>query len=268
MNTLSFLAQHGNLISVTVAGTGPTVILLHGFPLDHRMWQSQLKSLAKGYQVIAPDLRGFGRSSLSAHSYSIAELADDMELIRQHFASDKQISLVGLSMGGYVAFEYWKRHGQHLSSMILASTKPTADNDAAREARYDMSAKAKKVGGWSAVSAMLEKLLSTTSLAQPSEIADLTTQIMRDCTPDAIAAAQHAMARRQDFTCHLPSIQTPTLVLTGQHDVIAPPDETARWAARMANCQFETIPGAAHLSPLESPVEFNQHVVDFLQSVT
>lgn len=267
MNTLSFLAQHGNLVSVTVAGTGPTVMLLHGFPLDHRMWLSQLTSLAKEYQVIAPDLRGFGRSSLSEQSYSIADLADDVELVRQHFASQKRISLVGLSMGGYVAFEYWKRHGQHLSSMILASTKPTVDNEAARAARYAMSATAKKDGGWSAVSAMLEKLLSTTSLAQPSEIANFIAQIMRDCTPAAIAAAQHAMAERQDFSCHLPFLETPTLVLAGQHDVIAPPDQTEQWAARIADAQFRTIPGAAHLSPVECPDEFNRFVFEFLQSV-
>lgn len=266
MNSISFLAQHGHLISVTAAGTGPTIMLLHGFPLDHRMWLSQLATLSKTHHVIAPDFRGFGGSSLSESSYSLSDLADDVELVRQHLAPERPISLIGLSMGGYVAFEYWQRHGQHLSSLVLVSTKPTADSEAARESRYAMAAQAEKLGTWPAVAGMLEKLLSPELLAQGDEIVRATQQMMRDGRPEAIAAAQQAMAIRQDFTRHLPEIAIPTLILTGQHDKIAPPDETARWSAKIPNSHFDCLTGVAHLSPLETPVEFNQRVLSFLPS--
>ena len=84
MNRLSFLAARGNLISVTIAGEGLPLILLHGFPLDHRLWLPQLDYLSNHYRVIAPDLRGFGQSTLTEEPYSLGDLADDIEQVRKH----------------------------------------------------------------------------------------------------------------------------------------------------------------------------------------
>ncbi len=264
MNQLSFLAARGNLIHVTIAGQGSPLILLHGFPLDHRQWLPQLESLSAHYRVIAPDLRGFGRSSLNEAGYTIADLADDVEQVRMHLAADDPLALCGLSMGGYVALEYWRRHASRLSSLILSNTKPDGDSPTALAARQAMIDSAQQHGSWEAVSPMLTKLLTQTHNEAHGELFDCVQQMLRDCSIEGLVAAQQAMSGRTDFIASLPAIQIPTLVITGEQDSIAPPAATRKWAAVLPDGQCHVIPGAAHVTPLESPAEFNRLVHQFL----
>jgi 3-oxoadipate enol-lactonase len=267
MHTLSLLAPRGNTLSVTAAGHGMPLFLLHGFPLDHLMWSGQLQRLSKDFRVIAIDLRGFGKSSLDAPSYSIIDLADDVEFVRSHLAANERITLCGLSMGGYVAFEYWRRHGQHLAGLVLANTKPDADSEQAKSGRLQMAAVAQSQGAWPAISGMLEKLLSKVHQQPGSEVYRQVEQIMRGCRAEAISAAQHAMANRADFVPHLAAIDVPTLVLTGEQDQIAPPEATRHWASSLPSARFIVLPEAAHLTPLEAGHEFARHVTEFMQSL-
>lgn len=267
MNKLSFLARRGNLISVTVAGEGMPLILLHGFPLDHRLWLQQFDCLSKNYCVIAPDLRGFGQSTLTEEPYSMADLAEDIEQTRQHLTDNQPVALCGLSMGGYVAFEYWRCYPKSLTALILANTKPEADTDQGRAARQAMSEQAHQLGGWQAVSKMLPKLLSEKHLNQGGSQFHAVEQMLRACSADAVSSAQRAMAERADFIAMLPALSTPTLVITGEEDTIAPPTATRKWAAVIPNSQCHVLAGAAHLTPLEQPQQFNQLVHEFLGSL-
>ncbi|MEZ6075883.1 MAG: alpha/beta hydrolase [Pirellulaceae bacterium] len=122
------------------------LILLHGFPLDHRLWLQQIDYLSKNYYIIAPDLRGFGQSTLTEEPYSMADLAEDVEQVRQHMTDDQPVALCGLSMGGYVAFEYWRHYSKSLTALILANTKPEEDTDQGRAARRAMSERAHQLG--------------------------------------------------------------------------------------------------------------------------
>lgn len=267
MNTNSFLAARGNLISVTVQGAGTPLVLLHGFPLDHRQWLPQLEQLSAHYRVIAPDLRGFGQSTLTEQVYSIAELAEDVEQVRQHYCPQERIILCGLSMGGYVAFEYWRHHAANLLGLILVNTKPDADTAEARVGRQQMSAIARQAGGWQAVSGMLPKLLSAQQLSERGSAYQATEHMLRTCSVDAICQAQQALAARADFIVKLPAIETPTMVITGSEDSIAPPESTRKWAAVIPNSSCHVIPDAAHLTPLEAPDQFNTLVHSFVQSL-
>lgn len=264
MNTLSFLAPSGNLVSLTVAGQGPPLILLHGFPLDHRQWQEQLTGLAEYFRVIAPDLRGFGKSTLAAQPHSMADLADDVEQVRKHLAGDGQIALCGLSMGGYVAFEYWRRHAQHLSALVLTNTKPEADDEQGKAGRQAMVDQAQQSGSWAAVSAMLSKQLSKAHQQERGHVFLSLERMLKSCSVEAVCSAQRAMANRADFTTSLPRLNTPTLVIAGEEDPITPPAATRKWAAVMPHSQCHVVAGAAHLTPLEQPEQFNSLVRDFL----
>ncbi|MEO8268987.1 MAG: alpha/beta fold hydrolase [Aureliella sp.] len=266
MNRLSFLAARGNLISVTIAGEGTPLILLHGFPLDHRLWLQQLDCLSAHYRVIAPDLRGFGQSTLTEEPYSMADLAEDVEQVRLHLTDDQPIAVCGLSMGGYVAFEFWRRYSRSLTALILANTKPQADTEHARAARYAMIEQARQLGSWHAIAGMLPKLLSEHHLSERGSQFCAAEEMLRACTTDALSSAQSAMAERTDFIALLPSLATPTLVITGQEDSIAPPDATRKWAAVMPNSQCHVLADAAHLTPIEQPQQFNRLVHDFLES--
>lgn len=267
MKPISFMATSGNHISVTANGAGTPLVLLHGFPLDHRQWLPQLERLSAHYRVIAPDLRGFGQSTLTEQAYSIAELAADVEQVRQHFCPQERIVLCGLSMGGYAAFEYWRHHAANLLGLILVNTKPDADTAEARAARQQMSALARQAGSWPAVSGMLPKLLSAHQLTERGPAYQATEQMLKACSVDAICQAQQALAARADFIVKLPAIETPTMVITGSEDSIAPPESTRKWAAVIPNSSCHVISGTAHLTPLEAPDQFNDLVHSFVQSL-
>ncbi len=259
------ITSSGATLSVKASGTGPVVFLLHGFPLDHRMWLPLIETLRGQYHCIALDLRGFGGSTLDG-DYSLADLAEDIECIRARLAQNQQINLVGLSMGGYVALEYWHRYGQHLNSLTLANTKPSADDPAGSAARLEMAQSAISQGAWSAVSPMLSRLLPAKTLE--TNIGDCVREMMRAASSDAVAAAQRAMARRREFTELIPSVRTPTLVITGELDPIAPPDATRQWSAAIPNCIYREISTSGHLTPLEKPNEFRTILTGFLNGLS
>ncbi len=264
-NRISILAPDGAELSVAAAGQGPTLMLLHGFPLDHRLWMHQIENLSANFHVIAPDLRGFGKSTSPA-GFSIAQLAADCEFIRQKLAPDAPLVLGGLSMGGYVALEYWAQYSHRLSGLVLSHTKPQGDDEPVRAKRLEMADAVLQRGTWEAVAEMLPKLISPATAGSRPQVVELVRDMMRSQPPQTIAAAQHAMAQRRDFLDQLPRIDVPVLVITGQDDPLAPPDSTARWAEIIPRQQFHAIPTAGHLSPLETPREFEALLEPFLQS--
>ncbi len=262
-NSIQILGPRGNSLSVQAAGEGQSLFLLHGFPLDHRMWQYQLEGLSDRLHVVAVQMRGFGSSTLGEPQFSLAELAQDVDFLRQHLAGGQAIWLAGLSMGGYVALEYWRQFPNQLRGLILSNTKPTADNESAKAGRVAMGEKALAEGTWAAVEPMYGKLLSEQSIASKPELPALVKSMMQNVAPATIAAAQNAMAQRREFTDQLPTIQLPTLVISGQSDTIAPAAEGQAWSSRIPNASFLVVPNTAHLSPLESPDVFNQAMLKF-----
>ena len=263
-NSIQILGPRGNTLSVQAVGEGQTLFLLHGFPLDHRMWQFQLKGLRDRLHVVAVHLRGFGTSTLDEPEFTLAELAQDVEFLRQHLAGGDSIWLAGLSMGGYVALEYWRQFSKHLRGLILCNTKPTADDETGKTGRRSMAQKALSHGAWAAVEPMYDKLLSEQTVESKPEIAALVKSMMESVAPATVSAAQNAMAQRRDFTELLPTIRLPTLVVAGESDPIAPAADAQAWASKIPNASIVVIPNTAHLSPLEDPTKFNEVVFRFL----
>ncbi len=263
-NSIQILGPRGNTLAVSASGTGHSLFLLHGFPLDHRMWQPQLAGLSDRFHVVAVHLRGFGASTLDEASYSLADLAQDIEFLRHHLAGDKPIYVAGLSLGGYVALEYWRQFPDALRGLILSNTKPTADSDAARSGRLSMAQQALESGTWEAVQPMLEKMLCQQTFDSKLAVVELVKAMMCDARPTAVAAAQHAMAARRDFSDLLAAIRVPTLVIAGEADPIAPASDTAAWAKQIPDSKLAVIASTGHLSPLESPAAYNQALLNFL----
>ncbi len=268
-NSIQILGPRGNTLAVQAAvqaaSEGRTLFLLHGFPLDHRLWQYQLEGLSDRFHVVAIQMRGFGASTLDEPEFTLAELAQDVEFLRQHLAGGQTIWLAGLSMGGYVALEYWRQFASQLRGLILCNTKPNADNDNAKAGRLAMAQKALAEGTWAAVEPMFGKLLSEQTVASKPEVKELVKTMMQEVAPATISAAQNAMAQRRDFTEYLPSIHTPTLVIAGATDPIAPAEEGAVWSSKIEGASFVTIPDSAHLSPLENPDAFNAALASFIR---
>jgi len=266
-HAIQLVAPNGNTLAITTAGSGKTVFLLHGFPLDSRMWQHQLPVLARSFHVVTVDFRGFGQSTCEGQAFSLSDLAEDVEFVRQHLASEQPIALIGLSMGGYVALEYWHTYSHRLAGLVLSNTKPSADNEEAKAGRQKMAADALQSGTWPAVAPMFGKLLAEKTIREDQATANLVQDMMPSVPAKTVAAALRAMAARHDFTDQLARIRVPTLVITGQFDAISSPESNRQWSQALPDARLEIIDEAGHLPPLESPQSYNSALLSFLNKV-
>ena len=254
----------GHTLMIRTYGWGQPLVLLHGFPLDAMIWRPCCEALvAAGFQVFTPDLRGFGESSDITEPLSIADLADDIEQMRRVLIGNDKIILGGLSLGGYVAFEYWRKHSERVRALILSNTKPQADTEEAKQGRLAMADKAIQESTWSAVSPMLSKLLSAHTLEHDSSTTQVIKTMMSEVPASTVAAIQHAMADRADFSQQLHAIRIPTLIVTGEHDPISPPKENREWGAKIPNSRIEILSGAAHLPQVEATEALCDVMIDF-----
>lgn len=266
---MSLISIGTGSLNVVDEGHGPPILLVHGFPLDHTMWRGQISDLSRNFRVLAPDLRGFGTSSPitgDAAVVTMAQFADDLAALLSALQVTEPVTLCGLSMGGYIAWQFAARHADKLAHLILCDTKAAADTKEGAEGRQKLAAKVLTEGSQVAAEAMLPKLFSKRSLDSQAEGVEATRQVILHTSPPAIAAALRGMAAREDFTSRLMTMSIPTLVLCGAEDVITPASEMRTMAASIPNAEYVEIPAAGHMAPLEAPAAVNQAVRKFLNS--
>jgi len=240
-------------------GTGPAVVLLHGFPLDATMWRAQLDGLSARWTVIAPDLRGFGKSR-PASPFTIEDLADDVhELLAQTGVLPCVVG--GLSMGGYVSFAYARRHGADLRGLLLIDTRAEADTPEARENRLKMIEKC-RAGGARAVADEMEPRMTGPDC--PPEVRTALRAMMESCPVDTIEYALMAMRQRDDYRAALTSIAVPALIIVGANDVITPPSLAQSMHQAIPGSQLCIIERAGHMAPMENPAAVNAAIDGFM----
>jgi 3-oxoadipate enol-lactonase len=248
-------------------GVGRVMLFVHGFPLDHSMWQAQIDELSRDYRVLAPDLRGFGASPLGDGEVTMRRYADDLALLLNRLDIHEKIIFCGLSMGGYIAWQFWQKYAVRVAALVVCDTRAGADTPEARTGRAMLAARVLANGPRAAADAMLPKLFGPESEhSHPAAIAATRAVILRNSAA-GIAAALEGMAKRPDVTDMLGGIAIPTLVVVGEHDAISPPAEMRGIADRIPGAEFILIPGAGHMSPLENPRDFNAALHRFLQRI-
>jgi 3-oxoadipate enol-lactonase len=241
------------------------LLLIHGFPLDHRLWDGQLAGLSSLLRVIAPDLRGHGRSEMPPGPYSMDLHADDMAGLLDHLKIQKAV-VAGLSMGGYIAFAFWRRHASRVQALILADTRAEPDTPQARANRDASIAGVKETGAEAFAQGMLPRLLAPVNLANPG-LSERALRIMASQPVAGTIAALGALRDRPDSRPTLPTINVPTLVLVGQQDSLTPPADGRVMAAAIPNADLAIVPRAGHLSPLENAREVNKLMRAFLREL-
>jgi 3-oxoadipate enol-lactonase len=251
-------------LNVVERGTGTPLLLVHGFPLDHSMWQGQQGGLADICRVIAPDLRGFGQSDVTPGKVTMQQLADDMAALLDALGIKQPIVFCGLSMGGYVAWQFALQHAERLAKLILCDTRAVADSAEAAEGRKKTAERVLAEGPQVVAEAMLPKLFSPNGNVRDKPWVTQTRDVIMRTSPAGIAAALLGMAERPDVTSQLPAIDTPALVLCGQHDVISPPAEMREIANKLPHARFVEIARAGHMAPLEQPGAVNAAIREFL----
>ena len=263
--TMPSLSLEDGKLDLHYRDSGPghdAVVLLHGFPFTSELWEPQVHELARRYRLIAPDFRGFGDSGLPG-PYSLDRLADDIAEILSDLGLERVV-LGGLSMGGYVAFAFYRRHPEYLLGLILSDTRPEADSEETKQNRARMAALARQAGSAAVADEMLPGLLSRTTRSERPEIANTLHAMISSAAPEAIAAALSAMAERGDSRSLLPDIDVPVLVMGGADDSLTPAAEMRAWAAEIPTAQTAFIEGAGHVANLERPGEFNNLIADFV----
>jgi 3-oxoadipate enol-lactonase len=251
-------------LNVVEAGRGVPLLLVHGYPLDHSMWQGQIDGLADVCRVIAPDLRGFGASGVTAGTVTMEKMADDLAELLDALTIREPIVFCGLSMGGYVAWQFALRHRQRLAKLILCDTRAVADSPDAAAGRLKTADKVVAEGAAVAAEALITKLFGPATYQQQPQIVEATRQVILRTKPEGIAAALRGMAQRPDVTSRLKELDVPALVICGEHDGISPPNEMRQIAAAMPKARYVQIDGAGHMSPLERPEAVNAAVREFL----
>lgn len=255
----------GVTLALDARGDGPLLLLLHGFPLDRTMWAHQVATLSR-WRRIAPDLRGAGASDAPEVGYSMAAYADDLARLLDRLHVERAV-VAGMSMGGYVAFEMWRRHRERIMGLILVDTRAEGETADGRRRRDEMIAAARSGGAAAIADRMLPLLLGrSTRQAQPLLVQQVREMIHRTPVPGLVGALS-AMRDRPDATSLLASIDVPTLVIVGEEDEVTPPPLSRAMAAAIPGAAVTAIPGAGHLSPLEASTAVTRVMAAFLEAV-
>jgi 3-oxoadipate enol-lactonase len=251
-------------LHIVERGAGKPILLVHGFPLDHSMWNAQFERLSDRARVIAPDLRGFGGSRSAGGAASIEQMADDLDALLSALEIDEPIVLCGLSMGGYVAFQFWRKYAARLRGLILCDTRSVGDTPEGAQGRLKQAETVLSEGTVALAAAMLPKLFAPSTCERQPEIVEEQRQVILNGDRVGIAAALRAMAARPDVSDYLPRITIPSLVIVGQHDAISPAAEMRSLAQAMPRAEFVVLPDCGHMSPLENPQAFHNAALAYL----
>jgi len=243
-------------------GEGEPIVLVHGFPLDSRMWEAQIAEISGSRRLIAPDLRGFGRSS-DASPFSVESLADDLHALLSDLGALPCV-LGGLSMGGYVSLAYAYQYPGDLRGLMLVDTKAEGDSAEQKEGRGKMIELVRQQGSRAVAEQMLPRMLAKGTPKSRPAVAQALMSIMEACPPITIEHALLAMRDRPDQTPNLPAIAVPTLIVVGDADAITPVSVAQSMQKQIPRAQLAVIKGAGHMSPMEQPVQVNQTMARFL----
>jgi pimeloyl-ACP methyl ester carboxylesterase len=247
-------AAEGTEDTASTAGAGLPLVLLHGFPLDHRMWLAAAEQVAGGRTVLAVDLPGAGPGadpvlpqppSIEAAADAVADALADAGVSRAVVA--------GLSMGGYVALALLDRHPGRVAGLGLVDTKSTADAPEARANRLRIADEAERGATVDPVRPMATTLVGETTRASRPEVAEQVAAWIDEQSPAAVAWAQRAMAARPDRTAVLAGWAGPVTVVVGDEDTVTPLDAARHMAQAAPQAQLVVVPRAGHLSALEQP---------------
>jgi pimeloyl-ACP methyl ester carboxylesterase len=246
-----------------VLGSGPPVVLLHPFPANHNLWKPAAQALITRYRVILPDLRGHGESgvgegpaTMEKHAADIARVLDHEEVRRAAFA--------GVSIGGYVLFEFWRKYRTRVDALVLCNTKAQADTPEARAVRLQAATFVMERGTELFFGSMIPKLMGNTTRDTRPDLVEGALRMMRTMSPEDVAMVQRGMAERQDSVETLKTINVPTMLVTGDEDSLTGVGEAELMRQNISGSEIKLIAKAGHYSPWEQPEEVGKLLRQFL----
>jgi len=249
----------GQPARVREMGSGPPIVLVHGYPLDGAMWSGVARALAPRFRIIKPDLPGRGDTAAPSEG-RLEDYADFVTAILDRAGG--RAGLAGFSMGGYVALAVARRGHPALGALALVDTRASADDAAGKAKRDEAIATVRAQGAGAIADAMLPRLATEASLAR-GDLAERIRRIMLRQKPETIEGDLAAMRDRPDSRDALSGISVPTLVVVGEADALTPPADSDAMAAAIPGARLVRIPDAGHLTPMERPGPVSAALGDF-----
>lgn len=244
----------------------PAIILIHGFPLNKTMWNKQVEVLKDEYRVIAYDIRGHGNSDIGDENFSMALFVTDLLSLMDALKIDKTI-LCGFSMGGYIVLNAVENYPDRFTALLLCDTTCTADKPEAKEKRLTAIESIREKGLEAYAEESLKKLFSRISFTKHQEEIAIVRDMIIKTSKQSLYTTLHALTERKETCIRLHEIKVPVLILVGKEDEITPPDVALSMHEKIKGSILKEIAQAGHLSNLENPNEFNQHLTGFLSSI-
>lgn len=244
-------------------GTGPAIVLVHGYPFNRTMWDEQVAALRDKYRVIRPDLRGHGESETSEEPATMSLMAQDVASLMDLLGVDRAV-IGGLSMGGYVTLAFHQLFASRVEKLVLADTRAEADTEENKKVRAEQAQKILAEGMAGIADAMLPKLLAPETVSKRPEVVKRVRDMILQTKPEGAAAALGGMAVREDQTGRLAHINVPTLILVGREDAITPVADSEKMQPAIAGSRLIVFDNAGHVSNIEQPEQFNRALISFL----
>jgi 3-oxoadipate enol-lactonase len=253
-------------IAYWVLGDGPPVVLLHPFPAHHEFWLPVANTLGARYRLILPDLRGHGDSEVGEGPATMEKHAADVALVMDDVDAGRA-PLIGVSIGGYILFEFWRRYRGRVAALGLCNTKAAADTPDARAGRLQVANDVLERGTEPFFQAQIPRMLAKTTLETRPDLADGALRMMRKMSPEDVAQVQRGMAERPDSVDTSKTINVPTLLVTGEEDILTGINDAELMRQHVAGSQLRVIPKAGHYSAWEQPQEASRILRQFLDGL-
>ena len=235
-----------------------TLLLLHAFPLNSRMWEPQKALADGGWRVIAPDLtQGSASSTMDDFAGAVVDVLDGLHI--------EDVVLCGCSMGGYLALALTRLAERYVRGLILVDTRAQADTPEAIENRKKVLQVLDEKGTAAVVEDMIPKLLGETTQRTRPDVVERIRAIGLANAKESVAGMVRALMTRSDSTPLLPKIHVPTLIVVGAEDTITPPAMSEQMHAAIGGSELVIMDRVGHLSSFEDPASFNGTVSTFLE---
>jgi 3-oxoadipate enol-lactonase len=248
------------------SANSPTIIFIHGFPLNKLMWDKQIEILKETYRVIAYDIRGHGNTDVGNDNFSIELFVNDLLCLMDVMKIDKTI-LCGFSMGGYIALNAIENHPERFNALLLCDTTCAADKPEAKEKRMKAIETIKEDGIEKYAEESLNKLFSQISFSKHLGEIGIVREMIMKTSKQSLSKTLYALAERKETCTRLHNIKVPVLIMVGKEDEITPPDVALLMHKKINGSIIHIIENAGHLSNMENSKEFNNQLSGFLSLI-
>ena len=255
-------------LSYFITGKGDrSIILIHGFGEDSRIWKHQINFLENDFRLYIPDLPGTGESKIGNKELSMESMA---EMIRQMMDEEKisQCIMLGHSMGGYVTLAFADLYPERLSAFGLIHSTAYADSEEKKAARQKSIGFIKEHTAAEFMKTTIPNLFSQSFNTEHKEQVDKLIEQGNQFTAEALIAYYTAMINRPNRSHILQKTTVPVLFFIGEEDKAVNPKDAIAQTALPTVCMAKLVPGIAHMGMLEATTELNQTIKEFCTTVT